>query len=82
MFPPCKVTLRFNLARTWEDLGRVFEAKRGYEKLVRKHPAYIEAYMRLGILAKEAGQHSLAIKWLTMAQGLHVLLFSHLWVGG
>lgn len=62
-YPPGVVTIAFNLARLYEATGRTAEARDIYEGIVAKHPAYVDCYIRLGAIARDAGHTDDAAKF-------------------
>src|SRR5690606_1873948 len=63
-------TIVFNLARLYEDMHRLQDARRLYLSLLQRHPLYIDCYMRLAILANNDGATAEADRWLKFASTL------------
>ena len=54
-YPPEAVTIAFNTARLYEATGRTQKAKDIYMGIVGKYPTYTDCYIRLGVIARDAG---------------------------
>jgi RNA polymerase-associated protein CTR9 len=50
-----ETTLRYNFGRVCEDTGEENEAERAYQAIIKKHPAYVDAHLRLGYVAQQRG---------------------------
>ncbi len=61
------VTTTYNLARAREALGRIDAASALYKRILEAHPGYVDAALRLGVMARNAGRVDEAIKLFTDA---------------
>mmetsp|Transcript_24965 Transcript_24965/g.36827 ORF Transcript_24965/g.36827 Transcript_24965/m.36827 type:complete len:1271 (-) Transcript_24965:188-4000(-) len=57
----------FNLARIQEDFGYYHAAREIYVELSKMHPAFLECYIRLSLMAKEIGRLDEALYWISKA---------------
>ena len=62
--------ISYNHARILEDMGSSRAAMEIYNKLLIKHPAFMECYLRLSCIAKDLGKFTDAGEWLEKA--LHI----------
>jgi len=46
-----RITLRFNLACSYDTASRIGEASEIFKQITREEPSYTDAYMRLAYLA-------------------------------
>ncbi len=60
---PARVTLAYNLARLWEDEHHTRRAHDLYKRILNEHPAYLECYFRLGLMARARGDILEAGEW-------------------
>jgi len=60
---PARVTLAYNLARLWEDAHDTRHASELYKRILKDHPAYLEGYFRLGLMARARGDILEAGEW-------------------
>jgi RNA polymerase-associated protein CTR9 len=60
---PARVTLAYNLARLWEDEHNTRRASELYKRILKDHPAYLECYFRLGLMARARGDILEAGEW-------------------
>ncbi|KAJ1973344.1 protein required for normal CLN1 and CLN2 G1 cyclin expression [Dimargaris xerosporica] len=67
---PMAYTVMYNLARLKECQQRPDEAQDLYRQIVAAHPAYLDAYLRLGVIAQESGQAPNAEGWFLDAQDI------------
>lgn len=49
-------TIRYNLGRLYESLYQHNEAEKVYKDILKKHPNYIDCYLRLGCMDRDRGQ--------------------------
>lgn len=61
------VTYIFNLARLFEDQKQTSAAIELYIELLKKHPCYIECYLRLSLISSDMGKLEEASMWLSRA---------------
>lgn len=61
------ITISYNLARLYEALHMHGEAEKTYKDILRRHPNYIDCYLRLGCLARDRGQIYDASDWFKEA---------------
>ena len=54
-FQGLRVTITYNTARLHELAGRIKDAEALYKEIVSNYPAYTDAQLRLGCLARDAG---------------------------
>lgn len=61
------LTLYFNEACQFEAIGNLGEATNIYKYIIKEEPYYVDAYLRLAILAKQRGGTSKAIEYAEKA---------------
>ncbi|KAJ1909332.1 protein required for normal CLN1 and CLN2 G1 cyclin expression [Tieghemiomyces parasiticus] len=61
--PVVATTVKYNLARLREAQDRPSDAQTLFKALVADHPAYLDAYLRMGVLAQRAGDPAAAETW-------------------
>jgi len=61
------MTYIFNLARLFEDRKQTTAAIELYIELLKKHPCYIECYLRLSLISSDMGKLEEASMWLSRA---------------
>lgn len=61
------MTYIFNLARLFEDRKQTSAAIELYIELLKKHPCYIECYLRLSLISSDMGKLEEASMWLSRA---------------
>ncbi|KRY40955.1 RNA polymerase-associated protein CTR9 -like protein [Trichinella spiralis] len=61
------VTCSYNLARVKELLYELEEAEKMYKDILRRHPAYVHCYLRLGCMSRDRGQIYDASVWFKEA---------------
>ena len=66
-FAGTAVTLSYNFARILEDVGHTNAAKEVYVQLLKQHPSFIECYLRLSRMARDAGRLDEASVWVSRA---------------
>ena len=66
-FAGAAVTLSYNFARILEDVGHTNAAKEVYVQLLKQHPSFIECYLRLSRMARDAGRLDEASVWVSRA---------------
>ncbi|KOS16571.1 rna polymerase ii-associated protein [Malassezia pachydermatis] len=52
-----KVLANYNMGRTFEALGQTEQAREAYHALLAAHPEYVDARVRLAIMAAQTPQH-------------------------
>ncbi|KIP06107.1 hypothetical protein PHLGIDRAFT_107356 [Phlebiopsis gigantea 11061_1 CR5-6] len=60
-------SLLYNLARVYEDQGEGAKAKEAYEKLLSRHPEYVDAKIRLAQMLVDLNRHNDAHELLKQA---------------
>lgn len=58
-----KITMKYNLARLYEGRHETETAARLYKEILKKHPNYIDCYLRLGCIARDRGLIYDASEW-------------------
>ena len=66
-FAGAAITLSYNFARILEDVGHTNAAKEVYVQLLKQHPSFIECYLRLSRMARDAGRLDEASVWVSRA---------------
>jgi len=61
------ITLYFNEACQFEAVGAIGEATNIYKYIIKEEPYYVDAYLRLAILAKQRGGHAKAVEYAEKA---------------
>jgi RNA polymerase-associated protein CTR9 len=61
---PVAITIAFNLARLHEDAGRPVAAVELHKAILRKHPSYVNCYLRLACIACDNGLLDECSEWL------------------
>ncbi|KAF0991486.1 hypothetical protein HZS_6784 [Henneguya salminicola] len=64
---PITATVRYNLARTVENLSEVEKAQSIYQEIIKDFPDYIDCYLRQGCIARNRGDFREASDWFNMA---------------
>lgn len=59
-----RITLRFNLACSYDTASRIGEASEIFKQITREEPSYTDAYMRLAYLAQRRGDFKRAIEYI------------------
>ncbi|KNE55725.1 hypothetical protein AMAG_01602 [Allomyces macrogynus ATCC 38327] len=62
-----ETTLRYNTARLKELQGNEHDAEILYQRILRQHPAYVDAQLRLGVIAQQRGHLEEAAKHFQQA---------------
>lgn len=62
-----QVTISYNLGRMYEALHEYNKADVIYKDILRKYPNYVDCYLRLGCMARDAGQIYEASDWFKEA---------------
>jgi tetratricopeptide (TPR) repeat protein len=62
-----EVTMSYNFARMLEDVGATSAAIEIYVELLKKHPSYMECYLRLSRISRDMGRYDEASMWLSRA---------------
>ncbi|KAI9189977.1 protein required for normal CLN1 and CLN2 G1 cyclin expression [Blastocladiella emersonii ATCC 22665] len=50
-----ETTLRYNVGRACEDAGEINEAEKLYAAVIKKHPSYVDAHLRLAHIEHQRG---------------------------
>lgn len=58
-----KITIKYNLARLFEGKHETETAAKLYKDILKKHPNYIDCYLRLGCIARDRGLIYDASEW-------------------
>ncbi|KAJ1651451.1 protein required for normal CLN1 and CLN2 G1 cyclin expression [Dispira simplex] len=61
--PGIWTTATFNLARLREDQNRLAQAQELYREIISRHPAYADAYLRMGAIQQQQGHDEEAEHW-------------------
>jgi len=61
------ITYCFNFARLMEEEGHTKAAMELYIELLKKHPSFMECYLRLSIICCDLGKYEEAAVWLSRA---------------
>lgn len=64
---PSAVSVAFNLARLHEAAGRTIAAVELHKAIVKRHPSYVNSYLRLACIARDCGSLADCSEWLTSA---------------
>jgi len=64
---PASVSVAFNLARLHEAAGRIIAAVELHKTLVKRHPSYVNSYLRLACIARDCGSLKDCSVWLKSA---------------
>jgi tetratricopeptide (TPR) repeat protein len=59
---PQNVTTCYNIARLHEQCGRADKAKQLYDGIIKEHPSYSDAHLRIGCMSQEQGNETEAVK--------------------
>ena len=62
------LTAKFNLAVWYENHNKYGEASELYKQIIAEEPAYIDAYLRLGYLARNRGNFKRALEYVESAK--------------
>jgi len=63
-----RLTCKFNLAYWFEEHNQLGEATEKYKQIIKEEPHYVDAYLRLGLLAKKRGNMKRAEEYFEMAK--------------
>lgn len=61
------ISVAFNLARLHESAGRVIPAVELHKAIVKRHPSYVNSYLRLACIARDCGSLKDCSEWLKSA---------------
>jgi len=61
---PLAITIAFNLARLHEDAGRPVAAVELHKAILKKHPSYVNCYLRLACISRDNGLLDECTQWL------------------
>lgn len=64
---PMAVSVAFNLARLHEAAGRIIPAVELHKTIVKRHPSYVNSYLRLACIARDCGSLKDCSVWLKSA---------------
>ena len=65
------ISTQYNLGRLYEDQGELQKASDKYLAILRHHPTYLEAFLRLTAVEDAAGRPLEAIGWANKAHMVH-----------
>ncbi|EED94926.1 hypothetical protein THAPSDRAFT_268346 [Thalassiosira pseudonana CCMP1335] len=61
------ISVAFNLARLHEAAGRIVPAVELHKAIVKRHPSYVNSYLRLACIARDCGSLKDCSEWLKSA---------------
>eukprot|EP00592_Proboscia_alata_P020741 CAMPEP_0194425676 /NCGR_PEP_ID=MMETSP0176-20130528/24887_1 /TAXON_ID=216777 /ORGANISM="Proboscia alata, Strain PI-D3" /LENGTH=1293 /DNA_ID=CAMNT_0039236049 /DNA_START=225 /DNA_END=4106 /DNA_ORIENTATION=- len=64
---PLAVSIAFNMARLHEDTGRTVAAIELHKAIIKRHPSYVNCYLRLACIARDCGSLQDCSQWLQSA---------------
>ena len=64
---PSSISVAFNLARLHESSGRIVPAVELHKAIVKRHPSYVNSYLRLACIARDCGSLKDCSEWLKSA---------------
>ena len=64
---PSAISVAFNLARLHEAAGRTVAAVELHKAIVKRHPSYVNSYLRLACIARDFGSLANCSEWLKSA---------------
>jgi len=64
---PPAISVAFNLARLHESAGRIIPAVELHKAIVKRHPAYVNSYLRLACISRDCGSLHHCSEWLKAA---------------
>ncbi|KAL7487357.1 hypothetical protein ACHAW6_012955 [Cyclotella cf. meneghiniana] len=64
---PLSISVAFNLARLHEAAGRINSAVELHKAIVKRHPSYVNSYLRLACIARDCGSLKDCSEWLKSA---------------
>ncbi len=64
---PSAVSIAFNFARLHEAAGRVVAAVELHKAIVKRHPSYVNSYLRLACISRDCGSLIDCSEWLKCA---------------
>jgi len=64
LLSPTAISIAFNLARLHEDAGRTIAAIELHKAIIKRHPTYVNCYLRLACIARDAGSLEDCSEWL------------------
>ncbi len=64
---PSAISITFNLARLHEAAGRTVAAVELHKAIVKRHPTYVNSYLRLACIARDFGSLANCSEWLKSA---------------
>jgi len=64
------VTIKYNLARAFEELNWDEKAKEIYINISKEYPSYLDCYLRLGCISLKQEQYQEANDWLSEVLGI------------
>ena len=70
LLEPTAVSVAFNLARLHEAAGRVIPAVELHKTIVKRHPSYVNSYLRLACIARDCGSLKDCSHWLKSAMAV------------
>lgn len=64
------ISISFNLARLHEATGRTVSAVELHKAIVKRHPSYVNSYLRLACIARDCGSLKDCSEWLKCAHSV------------
>ena len=64
---PGAVTIAFNIARLHEATGNILAAVEIHKAIIKRHPGYVNSYLRLACIAVDSGALPESSAWLKLA---------------
>lgn len=64
---PSAISVAFNIARLHEAAGRIVAAVELHKAILRRHPSYVNSYLRLACIARDCGSLKDCSEWLKSA---------------
>lgn len=61
------ISIAFNIARLHETAGRTIAAVELHKAIVKRHPAYVNSFLRLACIARDCGSLANCSEWLKSA---------------
>lgn len=64
---PSAISIAFNLARLHEASGRTIAAVEIHKAIIKRHPSYVNSYLRLACISRDCGSLANCSEWLKSA---------------
>jgi len=74
------VTVAYNLARLWEQQGRLEKAVPAYTSILKQHPNYVDCFVRLAACERAAERLTAATWWLKKGLEVHIYTIVYMYV--